>query len=417
MNAEVFEKHRKAIFKQMEDNSILISISRQKEESIVKQTFDINRNYYYLCGVIEFENIVVLTKTNDSLSEIIFINPYDEYKAKWVGAPKSKEEVSEISGIENVRYLDSFNQYLNSALNNIENVYLDIPTTSLNSDLSVDELYAKKLKEKKPWINIKNARTLFAHARTIKEPEEILEMKEAIAITNKGIEAIMTNMKESYEYQIESYFDQAIKYYGATGYAFPTIAASGKNATCLHYGENNCIAHDGDLILFDLGASVNMYCADISRTFPVNGKFTERQKQLYNIVLKGQQLVFEHAKPGVTTRDLNNVLVSYYQEELMKIGLIDKPEDVSKYYYHGVSHHIGLDCHDLCEYTVLKPGCVISNEPGLYIAEEGIGIRIEDDVLITEDGAEWLSSQIIKTVEDIEEFMKEQSIKKNLKYN
>ncbi len=407
MNADVFYRHRKAILNQMEDNSILISISRQKEESIVKQTYDINRNYYYLCGVIEFENIVVLTKINNATSEMMFINPYDEFKAKWVGAPKSKEEVSQISGIENIRYLDTFDQYLNSMLNNVSNVYLDIPSTPLNSNLSADELYAKKLKDKKPWINIKNSRPLFAHARTVKEPEEIAEMKKAIAITNKGIEAILTNMRESYEYQIESYFDQAIKYYGATGYAFPTIAASGKNATCLHYGENNCLARDGDLILFDLGASVNMYCADITRTFPVNGKFSERQKQLYNIVLRGQELVFEHAKPGVTTRELNNILVSYYQEELMKIGLIDKPEDVSKYYYHGVSHHIGLDCHDLCEYTALKPGCIISNEPGLYIAEENIGIRIEDDVLITEEGPVWLSPQIIKTVEEIEEFMQE----------
>lgn len=407
MNADVFYRHRKAILNQMEDNSILISISRQKEESIVKQTYDINRNYYYLCGVIEFDNIVLLSKINNATSEMMFINPYDEYKAKWVGAPKSKDEVREISGIENIKYLDSYEQYLNNMLNNVKNVYLDIPTTPINSDLSVDELYAKKLKDKKPWINIKNSRPLFAHARTVKEPEEIAEMKKAIAITNKGIEAILTNMRESYEYQIESYFDQAIKYYGATGYAFPTIAASGKNATCLHYGENNCLALDGDLILFDLGASVNMYCADISRTFPVNGKFSERQKELYNIVLNGQQLVFEHAKPGVTTRDLNNILISYYQEELMKIGLIDKPEDVSKYYYHGVSHHIGLDCHDLCEYTTLKPGCIISNEPGLYIAEENIGIRIEDDVLITEEGPVWLSPQIIKTVEEIEEFMME----------
>lgn len=407
MNSEVFEKHRKKILNQMEDSSILISISRQKEESIVKQTYDINRNYYYLSGVIEFENIVVLAKINNSISEMIFINPYDEYKAKWVGAPKSKEEVIELSGIDNVRYLDSFDQYLNNMLNNVKNVYLDLPSTPLNSDLSVDELYAKRLKDKKPWINIKNSRPLFAQARTVKEPEEIAEIKKAIAITNKGIEAILTNMRESYEYQIESYFDQAIKYYGATGYAFPTIAASGKNATCLHYGENNCLAHDGDLILFDLGASVNMYCADITRTFPVNGKFSDRQKELYNIVLKGQELVFEHARPGITTRELNKVLVDFYGEELMKIGLINDPSEVSKYYYHGVSHHIGLDCHDLCDYGPLKPGCIISNEPGLYIAEENIGIRIEDDVLITDDGAEWLSPQIIKTVEEIEEFMEE----------
>ena len=148
-----------------------------------------------------------------------------------------------------------------------------------------------------------------------------------------------------------------------------------------------------------------MYCSDISRTFPISGKFSERQKVLYNIVLNGQKLVFDNAKPGITTKELNNILIKYYEKELMNIGLIDKPEDVSKYYYHSVSHHIGLDCHDLCEYSELKPGCIISNEPGLYIAEEGIGIRIEDDVLITEDGARWLSPQIIKTVDEIEEFI------------
>lgn len=149
-----------------------------------------------------------------------------------------------------------------------------------------------------------------------------------------------------------------------------------------------------------------MYCADISRTFPVNGKFSPRQKEIYNIVLQGQEVVFNHARVGITTRELNNILIDFYAQELKRIGLIKDSSEVSKYYYHGVSHHIGLDCHDLCEYTPLKAGSVISNEPGLYIASEGIGIRIEDDVLITEDGAEWLSPQIIKTVEDIEEYMK-----------
>ena len=155
-----------------------------------------------------------------------------------------------------------------------------------------------------------------------------------------------------------------------------------------------------------------MYCSDISRTFPINGKFSERQKQIYNIVLKGQQVVFDNTKPGITTKELNQILRDYYKEELYKIGLIKEKteEEVSKYYYHGVSHHIGLDCHDLCEYTPLKAGCIISNEPGLYIAEENIGIRIEDDVLVTENGAEWLSKDIIKTVEDIEKFIKENKV-------
>ncbi|MDE6656468.1 MAG: M24 family metallopeptidase, partial [Anaeroplasmataceae bacterium] len=270
---------------------------------------------------------------------------------------------------------------------------------------STEMLYGKDSKEQHPHLVIFNAESLFKKARTIKLPEEIEEMKKAISITKKGIENILDHMKESYEYQLESYFDQAIKYHGATGYAFPTIAASGKNACCLHYMDNEDIAKDGDLILFDLGCSYHMYCSDISRTFPVNGKFSPRQKQIYNIVLAGQEHVLKHIKPGITTKELNQILVKFYAVELKRIGLIQEDSEVSKYYYHGVSHHIGLDCHDLCEYTPLQAGSIISNEPGLYIAEEGIGIRIEDDILVTEDGCINLSKDILKTVDEIEAYL------------
>ena len=406
MNQKLFKKNRKKILNQMVDNSIFVIFSRRNgDEDIHKQQYNVNRNYYYVSGVLEYENIVVLTKINNKTTEMIFINPYDEFKAKWVGAPLSREEITNLSGITDVRYLDKFEANLTSLLSYTNNLYLDFVPTDLNSNLDEDRLFAKKIKDNMPSVNILNGRKLFSIARTVKDPLEIEEIEKAIEITNKGIENILSHMGSMYEYQLESYFDQAIKYYGATGYAFPTIAASGKNATCLHYMENKDIAKDGDLILFDLGCSLNMYCSDISRTFPVNGKFSPRQKQLYDIVLKGQQVVFDNAKPGITTKELNQILVKYYEKELMNIGLISKPEEVFNYYYHGVSHHIGLDCHDLCEYDALRPGSIISNEPGLYIAEENIGIRIEDDVLITENGARWLSPQIIKTTEEIEEFI------------
>ncbi len=406
MDCKVFERHRKNVLNEMKNNSIMIIFSREKEEeSIVNQKYNVNRNFYYLSGIFEYNDILVLAKINDVVSEMIFIQPYDEYKAKWVGASLSKKQVEELSGIKVVRYLDSFETTICHLTEVVHTVYLDIVSTKMEKCLTEDECFARKLKEKYAWLQIENARPIFAKNRTIKSSEEIEMMKKAISITNQGIMAILRNMKESYEYQLESYFDQAIKYYGATGYAFPTIAASGKNACCLHYGDNHSLAKEGDLILFDLGASVNMYCADISRTFPVSGKFSSRQKEIYNIVLKGQEIVFRNIKPGITTRELNQILINYYAEELKRIGLIQEDSEVSKYYFHGVSHHIGLDCHDLCEYTPLKAGAVISNEPGLYIAEEGIGIRIEDDVLVTETGAEWLSPQIIKTVEDIEDFI------------
>ena len=175
----------------------------------------------------------------------------------------------------------------------------------------------------------------------------------------------------------------------------------------MHYSKNDSLAKNDDLILFDLGASCNMYCADISRTFPISGKFSERQKLLYNIVLGAQKKVLATARPGLTTRDLNNVVIEYYAEELKKIGLIKDTSEVSKYYYHGVSHHIGLEVHDLSVIEPLKAGEIISNEPGLYIKEEGIGIRIEDDILITENGAICLSQEILKEVDDIEKFIEE----------
>ncbi len=405
MNRDLFIRNRKKILDQMENDSIFLIFNREKEESIVNQRYDLDRNYFYATGILEFGDILVLCKLNNKETEFIYSHPYDAFRAKWHGANFSKEEITEISGIKDVRYLELYNDHLNRLLGSVKTVYLDMPTTELSTLPTENEALASKILAKKPWLNIKNGREFFVKARMVKEPEELAEMRKAIEITNKGIQAILSNIRPMYEYQLESYFDQAIKFNGANGYAFPTIAASGKNSTCLHYSYNNCMAKDGDLILFDLGASCNMYCADISRTFPINGKFTERQKQIYNIVLSCQQHVFENARPGLTTRDLNRLVVEFYERELTKIGLIKEPAEVSKYYYHGVSHHIGLECHDLSDTSPLKPGCVISNEPGLYIAEEGIGIRIEDDVLITDNGAEWLSPQIIKTVDDIEAFI------------
>lgn len=399
MDKKVFVEHRKNIGNLMMDSSLLIVFSKPKED--VKK--DVDRNYYYLCGNFEYNNIVLILKQKNQVKEMMFIEPYDDFKAKWVGAPLSKDEVYKQSGIEDIHFLNEFDSIIDAHLKEVTKVYLDLKDEK--DAYSKEMLLAKKWKEEYSHLVIYNAESLFKSVRTIKHPLEIEEMKHAIKITKLGIEAILSNMKESYEYQLESYFDQAIKYNGATGYAFPTIAASGKNACCLHYMANEDLAKNGDLILFDLGCSYDMYCSDISRTFPVNGKFSPRQKEIYTIVLEGQEHVLKHIKPGITTKELNQILIQFYAKRLKEIGLIQTDQEVTKYYYHGVSHHIGLDCHDLCEYTPLKPNSIISCEPGLYIAEEGIGIRIEDDILVTETGCINLSQDILKTVEEIEQFM------------
>ena len=193
---------------------------------------------------------------------------------------------------------------------------------------------------------------------------------------------------------------------GVTDYAFHTIAACGKNATVLHYNENNSELEDGKLVLFDLGAQYKYYNADISRTFPVSGKFTQRQKQIYNVVLRAQEAVTAIARPGILFSVLNETATKVLAEGCKELGLIKEDSELFKYYFHGVSHYLGLDTHDVGSRDMeLKPGMVFTNEPGLYIEEENIGIRIEDNILITESGSENLSKQIIKTVEEIEAFM------------
>jgi Xaa-Pro aminopeptidase len=398
---EFFNKRQK-LFNLMNDNSMFILEAPKEGED----KYNPNRNFLYFTGIKESQDKLVLIKKDGKKFETLFIKPYDPIEEKWVGRGLNQEEAEAISGIRDIRYIDSFDSFVGSNLKIVNNLYIDFDRTDSSLYLSETEQKVNAIKQKYPYVNLLQGRTFIQHLRTIKSSAEIEEIKKAIHITRLGIEELMKNSKDGlYEYQLESYFDQTIKYNGANGYAFDTIAASGKNSCCLHYSANQDIMHNGDLILFDLGSTYNYYCSDISRTFPVNGKFTPRQRQIYEIVLNGQKLMFKNMKPGITQRELNQILVKYFQVELKKIGLIKDDSEVSKYYYHGVSHHMGLDCHDLADYTPLEVGAVISNEPGLYIPEENIGIRIEDDVLITEDGCINLSNEILKEPDEIEAFM------------
>ena len=210
------------------------------------------------------------------------------------------------------------------------------------------------------------------------------------------------------ECELEAYFDFLCKSRGVKDFAFKTIAAAGKNATILHYVDNNSEMKNGDLILFDLGAQFNYYNGDISRTFPINGKFTDRQKDVYNAVLRVNEKVIKAMKPGINFLELNKQAKEWIAKECINLGLITNKEDVSKYYYHSIGHSLGMDTHDTDmpnRDTNFVAGMIYTVEPGIYIEEEGIGIRIEDDILITEDGRENLTEKMIKTVDEIEKFM------------
>ncbi len=412
MISEEFINRRKAVFNKLKENEMAILFAGEAPRKSADETWPHtpNRNFYYLSGIAEQKDVIVMLKYHNLEQTILFINRYDEVKAKWVGATLLKDEATKISGIQSVMYLDEMNDLLGNFLPHMDSLLLDLERQGLQEAATPAQNFAGVIAIKYPFLKIVNLYDTLAALRMIKSPEEVAEIRQAIAITNKGFKALLQHAKASIghkEHYLEAYFDCAIKQNGASDFAFETIAAGGKNACILHYRANDSLLNDKELVLFDMGAEYNYYKSDISRTFPLNGKFTARQKQIYQIVLEGQKVVMKHAKPGISCAQLNQELIKYFAQELKKIGLIRQDEECAKYYFHGCSHHIGLDTHDAqIMYAPLQEGCVISNEPGLYIAEEGLGIRIEDDLLITKNGCENLSVDIIKSVEDIEKFMK-----------
>lgn len=407
MNKEFYKNNRSKVLESIDDNSLLILFAGKapKKTADEKYPFTPNRNFYYLTGIDEENHILVLSKINGKTNEYLFIKEVDTIAEKWEGKTIRKEEVSQICMIEDVKYLGEFNNFIEKVVLNKEeiNIYLDLEAGNTSYK------YVNEIKHKYYNINIKNAFKIIGNLRLIKTDEEVSRIRKAIDITIEGVKELMRNSKsEIKEYELEAYFDFICKKNGVKDFAFKTIAAAGKNATVLHYVTNDSELKDGDLILFDLGAQYKYYNGDISRTFPINGKFTERQKEVYNAVLRVNEKVIKEMKPGVKFVDLNKKAKDWISEECISLGLMTEKDDVSKFYYHSIGHSLGMDTHDIeleNRDVTFEPGMIYTVEPGIYIENEGIGIRIEDDVLITEDGNEVLTKEMIKTVEEIEAFM------------
>jgi Xaa-Pro aminopeptidase len=411
MNNKFFTRNRNNLLESIKDNSMLILFAGEAPQKSADESYNFtpNRNFYYLTGINREKMILMITKTKGKVNQTLFIEEADPVLEKWIGKRMTVEEAKEASGIESIQFLGDFEDTVARLMltYNLKRLYLDLEKRGWSSMPTVANIFAKNIIEKYPELKIKNIYQDICALRLIKAEEELDEIKKAIDITHEGIKSLMTNAKPGMmEYEIEANFDYVLKCSGVTDYAFHTIAASGVNATVLHYSQNNTRTEEGDLILFDLGAQWNYYNADITRTFPLNGKFTERQKQIYNIVLKAMEDTMAVVKPGVLFSKLNETTRASLADSLKNIGLIKEGSELSKYYFHGVSHYLGLDTHDVGSREVeLKPGMVLTIEPGLYIEEEKIGIRIEDDVVVTENGYENLSKDIIKSVEDVEAFM------------
>lgn len=415
ISSNEFATRRNTILSKLENNSIAILFAgkARKKSGDAFLPFEINRNFYYLTGIEQENSVLLLVKCDGEVSEYLFVDEKNEKVEKWTGIKMTVEEAQKISGIETVLMRSTFDGKIDAAFGNdmshfgeISHVYLD-----LEKELKIDECistvhYAEELKNKY-HAQILDINEIVLKERMVKSDAEIACIKEAIETTDLGIRNALSVMKAGrYEYNLRNAFEFALKEEFGTGIAFDTIIASGKNGVILHYPEAKDVLKDGDLVLFDLGASKCHYSADISRTYPINGKFSELQRKIYEIVLECNKATINYIRPGISLVELNDFAKNFLAEECVAKGLLSSKEEISRVYYHSVSHHLGLDTHDGNDRSSpLVKGNVITCEPGLYFAEHQIGIRIEDDVLVTETGREVLSKDVIKEVRDIERLL------------
>ena len=409
-----YTKNRKKLANRLENGTaaILFAGCAPYKRGDEVYPFSVDRNFYYVTGVEEENCIFLMTKQHDQVQETLYIPRDNGPLAKWVGETISPQEAEKISGMAQISYVDLFRQDLADTIlrQGLTKVALDLENRDWQAAPVTGVSFALEVKQQYPAMELVDLYPVFGDLRLIKEDWEIKRLEKAMEITRLGLENLIRHTKPGMkEYEAEAYFDFTLMQHGAREKAFATIVAAGRRGTILHYHKNTETIQAGDLVLVDCGAQYKWYNGDITRTFPANGKFSPRQKQVYDIVLEGQKRVMDAIRPGVPFARLNEILKEYYLEALKELGLAQTMEDVSRYYYHGVSHYLGAETHDIGRYIArdLAEGMVLTVEPGLYIEEWGIGIRTEDDVLVTKDGCRNLTAAMPKTTEEIEALMAE----------
>lgn len=411
MTAEFFTNNRQKLLDKLEGTGVILLYSGMapvKSNDQDMSPFSVNRNFYYLTG-IDTQNVwLLLVKTKNGPRPWLFIDQPDDEIIKWNGRMLTREEAAERSGIKasSVLYMQDFERYAAMYLSNgVTDVYFSFDRRSMLAPPTRAEEFARTVRDKFPMAQIRNIAPVISSLRAIKTPEEIECIRKAGDVTIEALRQMLKTARPGeYEYQWAADYEHYVARSGLR-HGFETIAAAGENAVMLHYSENNCVAKDGDLLLVDLGAEYRYYSADVSRTFPIGGKFTDRQKELFTIVREAMDMARDKMRPGIETKESNQAVVDFYKKALRSAKLINDDSDVRKYYYHGVSHSLGLDTHDPCDRTVYEPGMVITCEPGLYVAEEGIGIRLENDILVTEGAPEDLTGDRLLDIGEIEELM------------
>ncbi|AIZ64578.1 X-Pro aminopeptidase [Hymenobacter sp. DG25B] len=380
-----------------------------------------NNDLFYLSGVDQEESILLLfpDATLPQHREILFLKETSEHILVWEGYKLTKDEARAQSGVKSIMWLDSFPSVLIALMNEAENVYLNT-NEHIRAVVEVetrDARFAKKIKADYPLHNYRRAAPLMHRLRAIKSEEEIRLMRQACNITEKAFRRLLGFVKPGVmEYEIEAELYHEFLRNASRGPAYGSIIASGANACILHYVSNDRQCKDGDVILLDFGAEYANYAADLSRSIPVNGTFTKRQRQVYDAVLRVMKFATSQLVAGNNIEDYHAAVGRTMEQELIKLDLLNE-QDVrnqdpaaplyKKYFMHGTSHYLGLDVHDVgFKYRPFEAGMVYTCEPGIYIREEGLGIRLENDILITKTGNEDLMKNIPLEADDIERLMR-----------
>lgn len=417
----LFIKNRQYFFDKMENNSIAVFQSNDLMPTNADGTmpFKQNSDLFYLSGIDQEESILVLVKDKqEQVKSYLFLKETSDLIAIWEGHKLSIDQAKVNSGIENCYWLDNFEQMIQSLIYGVDNVYLNMNehARSTKEVETRNDRFIKWCQQEFPLHNYKRSAPILHQLRFIKSEQEIALIEEAGKITGKAFNRMLKFIKPNvYEYEIEAEMIHEFLINRSRGHAFQPIVASGKDSCVLHYLENNKQCKDGDILLIDFGAEYANYNGDISRCVPVNGKFSDRQKDVYNAVLTVKKAAEKLLVVGNTFTEYNKAVVKIMEQELIKLGLFTQKEldnqDSKKplfrnYFMHGISHSLGLDVHDVDDRSMpFAEGMVFTCEPGIYILEESIGIRLEDDILITEKGPKNLTSHIPIEVEDIEKLM------------
>ena len=380
--------------------------------------FKQNSDLFWLTSVDQEESVFAIVKNNNQVKEMLFLKETNEHIAIWEGAKLDKESAQKNSGVEKIYWLNQMDEILNVEIEKASKIYLNknIHSRSTSEVQTRDDRFRKVLIKNHPNKEIAEAAPIMHELRFIKSEIEIELMRHACNITEKGLRRILPIIKPGImEYQIEAELMHEFLSNRSAGFAYQPIIGSGTDSCVLHYIDNNKMCKDGDILLMDFGAEYANYASDLTRTVPVNGRFSERQKNVYNAVHRVMKEATNMLRPGTDHKKMQQEVIKIMEEELIGLALFDR-EDVKKqdpskpmykkYFMHGTSHSLGLDVHDVGDTsTPMQPGMVFTCEPGIYIREEGVGIRLENDVLVTSGNPDDLMKNIPIDYQEIESLM------------